>query len=97
MAVDTAARPFPTPTGGQAGMSRNGNGAGGYGGGGGSFLSSAVTKLSIEPGSYRGDGGVFVVPVPIPVPELSTWAMMFAGFTSLSAMALRRKRKFTPA
>jgi hypothetical protein len=79
-------------------MSGNGNGDGGYGGGGGgSFLSSAVTKLFIEPGSYRGDGAAAVVPVPIPIPELSTWAMMVAGFTGLSAMALRRKRKFTPA
>jgi PEP-CTERM motif len=66
---------------------------GGYGGGGGSFLSSAVTELTIVPGSYFGNGAVAVVPVPIPVPEPSTWAMMLTGFAGLGAMALRRKRK----
>jgi PEP-CTERM motif len=65
------------------------------GGGGGSFLSSAVTETSIEPGSIKGDGGAFVAPFPVPVPEPSTWAMMLAGFTGLGAMALRRKRKCT--
>jgi hypothetical protein len=44
----------------------------------------------------QGDGEIAIVPFPVPVPEPSTWAMMLAGFTGLSAMALRRKRKVTP-
>jgi hypothetical protein len=89
--------------GGGGGFSGGGGGSGyfsppppigGYGGGGGgSFLSSAVTELTIVPGSYFGNGAAAVVPVPIPVPEPSTWAMMLTGFAGLGAMALRRKRK----
>jgi hypothetical protein len=58
-------------------------------------VSSAFTDVFFEANS--GDGSIAFFPVPVPVPEPSTWAMMLAGFTSLSAMALRRKRKVTPA
>jgi hypothetical protein len=68
---------------------------GGYGGGGGSFVSSALTDVFIDKGVHQGDGLIAIFAPAVPEP--STWAMMLAGFTGLSAMALRRKRKVTPA
>ena len=59
-------------------------------------MSSALTDPFFDEGVKQGDGEIAIVPFPVPVPEPSTWAMMLAGFTGLSAMALRRKRKVTP-
>jgi PEP-CTERM motif len=59
-------------------------------------VSSALTDRFFDEGVKQGDGEIAIAPFPVPVPEPSTWAMMLAGFTGLSAMALRRKRKVKP-
>jgi PEP-CTERM motif len=75
------------------------------GGGGGSYLAPTFTNQVIMSGVNSSsldflNGGVsidFVESATPAVPEPSPWAMMLAGFASLGAMALRRKRKITPA
>jgi hypothetical protein len=79
--------------GGYSGGGGGGASGGGGGGGGGSFLAGEFTDPVLTAGIRFGNGDVSISSVPEP----STWAMMLAGFTGLGAIALRRKRKITPA
>jgi len=69
-----------------------------------SLLSSGLTSLILDAGSYTisvggasfGGPGVYSGSVEVAaVPEIGTWAMMLAGF-GLAGVALRRRRQ-TPA
>ena len=77
--------------GGGGGGEISGSGGVGYGCGGGGSYSFVGTPFSL---AYQsGNGAVSINSIPEP----STWAMMLAGFAGLGALALRRKRKLTPA
>jgi hypothetical protein len=92
--------------GGGAGYGGGGGGGGSVGGnagyGGGSYVAPAFTNLILEPGANRiGYGAplgyVTIDLVGSAVPEPSTWLMGLSGFGALGLMALRRKRKLSPA
>jgi hypothetical protein len=68
------------------------------GGGGGSFAAGvASAAISASSGTLNHAGFVEVIDESASAPELSTWAMMLAGFSALGAMLLRRKRGAKPA
>jgi len=58
----------------------------------GTQFSATAAGYSITNFSYSATGGAVFTAAPVPEP--STWAMMFAGITLLGAMAARRRGQF---
>ena len=84
--------------GGGGGGGYNGGGGGGGAPGGGEDRGGYlyVIKTALDPfgitGGNPGAAGYVSIEF-VAVPELSTWAMMLAGFSALGGMILRRGRK----